>query len=87
MEPKKEDGPGAASVGARNATGPNAKDSQVPGPEQAGPGVAVSDETIQFLEWLRTGGPWVLTAIVPDGKPETVTVRNAERGDRVHRQV
>jgi hypothetical protein len=29
---------------------------------------------IQFLEQLRPNGPWVLTAIVPDGSTDTITV-------------
>jgi len=32
-----------------------------------------------FLEKLRPGGPWVLTAIVPDGKPTTITVYTADQ--------
>ena len=28
-------------------------------------------ETISFLEHLRFGGPWVLTAIIPDGRTIT----------------
>jgi hypothetical protein len=39
-------------------------------------------ETTGFLEWLRPGGPWVLTAIHPtSGKIETITARN-ETGAR-----
>jgi hypothetical protein len=34
---------------------------------------AVGDDTIEFLEKLRPGGPWILTAIEPDGKPITTT--------------
>ncbi|HEY5131756.1 MAG TPA: phage/plasmid primase, P4 family [Bradyrhizobium sp.] len=39
-----------------------------------------STETVavDFLEWLRPGGPWVLTAIIPDGKTVTITARNAD---------
>ena len=33
---------------------------------------------IDFLKKLRPGGPWVLTAIVPDGATETITARDAE---------
>ena len=34
-------------------------------------------EATDFLEWLRPGGPWVLTAIVPtSGKIETITAHN-----------
>jgi hypothetical protein len=35
------------------------------------------DEAISFLEQLRPGGPWVLTAIMPDGPTVTTTVRTA----------
>jgi Mesyanzhinovviridae DNA primase len=34
-------------------------------------------EAISFLEQLRPGGPWVPTAITPDGPTETNTVRTA----------
>jgi hypothetical protein len=34
-------------------------------------------ESVDFLEELRPGGPWVLTAIVPDGRTETITARTA----------
>ena len=34
-------------------------------------------EAISFLEQLRPGGPWVLTAITPDGPTHTETVRTA----------
>jgi putative DNA primase/helicase len=36
---------------------------------------------VVFLQKLRPGGPWVLTAIVPDGKPTTVTARTADEVD------
>ena len=32
---------------------------------------------INFLERKQPGGPWVLTAIVPDGKPTFTAARNA----------
>jgi hypothetical protein len=35
----------------------------------------------EFLEKLRPGGPWVLTAIVPDGPTETITARTAAEVD------
>jgi hypothetical protein len=35
-------------------------------------------EAIRFLEQLRPGGPWVLTAIVPDGPTLTVTATTAD---------
>jgi hypothetical protein len=38
-------------------------------------------EAIQFLEQLRPGGPWVLTAIVPDGPTETITATTVEAVD------
>jgi hypothetical protein len=39
-------------------------------------------ESVEFLQKLRPGGPWVLTAIEPDGKPTTVTANNpTEAGD------
>src|SRR5262245_23030428 len=31
-----------------------------------------------FLRWLRPSGPWVLTAIVPDGAIKTETCNSAE---------
>ena len=34
---------------------------------------ALRDDSIEFLEKLRPGGPWILTAIEPDGKPKTIT--------------
>lgn len=33
---------------------------------------------LDFLEQLRPGGPWVLTAIIPDGLTDTVTAKDAE---------
>jgi hypothetical protein len=35
-------------------------------------------EAERFLQKLRPGGPWVLTAIVPDGATETITARTTE---------
>lgn len=29
--------------------------------------------SVEFLEWFRPGGPWVLSAIVPDGRITTLT--------------
>lgn len=31
---------------------------------------------VEFLQWFRPGGPWVLTSIVPDGKIRTNTFRD-----------
>jgi len=31
--------------------------------------------SIEFLKWFRPGGPWVLSAIVPDGRISTMTFR------------
>src|SRR5262249_18779976 len=36
---------------------------------------------VDFLEKLRPGGPWVLTAITPDGTTETITARTAAEVD------
>jgi hypothetical protein len=33
-------------------------------------------EAIEFFQALKPGGPWVLTAIVPDGATETITARS-----------
>jgi hypothetical protein len=38
-----------------------------------------SSEAESFLQQLRPGGPWVLTAIVPDGDTETITAHNTEQ--------
>ena len=35
------------------------------------------NEAIEFLEKLRPGGPWIITAIVPDGDTETITAKDA----------
>jgi hypothetical protein len=40
--------------------------------------VAVEDVAVEFLEKSRPGGPWVLTAIVPDGPTKTITARTAD---------
>jgi hypothetical protein len=37
------------------------------------PGKESWDEAVDFLEQLRPGGPWVLSAIVPDGPIDTIT--------------
>jgi hypothetical protein len=37
------------------------------------PGTDSWDEAVDFLEQLRPGGPWVLSAIVPDGPIDTIT--------------
>ena len=42
---------------------------------------SVSDEAISFLEQLRPGGPWVLTAITPDGPTITITAHTAAEID------
>ncbi len=38
------------------------------------------NDAVEFLALLRPGGPWVLTAIVPDGTTKTTT---AQTGDDV----
>jgi hypothetical protein len=40
-----------------------------------------SAAAVDFLKQLRPGGPWVLTAIVPDGPTETITARDAKAVD------
>ena len=35
-------------------------------------------ESLEFLKKLRPGGPWVLTAITPDGPATTITATNAD---------
>jgi hypothetical protein len=50
-------------------------DSAAPPPPPAEPADATA---IDFLTRLRPGGPWVLTAIVPDGPAETITARGAD---------
>jgi hypothetical protein len=37
---------------------------------------ALTAERVEFLEKLRPDGPWILTAIVPDGAPTTITANN-----------
>jgi hypothetical protein len=33
---------------------------------------------VEFLEWLRPDGPWLLTSIVPNGATETITAHTAK---------
>jgi hypothetical protein len=40
-------------------------------------GQTTTEEPIGFLEHLRPGGPWVLTAIVLDGLTTTITAQTA----------
>jgi hypothetical protein len=37
--------------------------------------------SVEFLQQLRPEGPWVLTAIIPDGSTTTITARNADEVD------
>src|SRR5215212_1649380 len=37
-----------------------------------------ANSAIEFLEKLQPDGPWVLTAIIPDGPTETITATTAE---------
>jgi len=39
------------------------------------------DESVHFLERLRSGGPWVLTAILSDGPTTTITANSAAEVD------
>ena len=53
--------------------------------ESKAPSAAGFSEPISFLEHLRFGGPWVLTAIVPDGRTITISARTiAEINAFVH---
>src|SRR5262245_56036193 len=36
---------------------------------------------VDFLDKLRPGGPWVLTAILPDGGTQTITAKTAAQVD------
>ena len=47
-------------------------------PPIAPTGQSTADTAVEFLEKLRPGGPWVLTAIVPDGGTTTITAKDAE---------
>ena len=38
----------------------------------------MSADAIEFLEMLRPGGPWILSAIVPDGPIKTITAKTAD---------
>src|SRR5215510_16607977 len=63
-------------VGLTGPTGPTIKVNGFTG--QTGPGLTVAGE---FLEKLRPSGPWMLTAIVPDGAITTITARTAAEVD------
>src|SRR5262249_2806444 len=63
-------------VGLTGPTGPTIKVNGFTG--QTGPGLTVAGE---FLAKLRPSGPWVLTAIVPDGAITTITARTAAEVD------
>ena len=39
---------------------------------------ADDQQAIDFLKQFRLDGPWVLTAIIPDGATETITARDAD---------
>ena len=39
---------------------------------------ADDQQAIDFLKRLRPEGPWVLTAIIPDGATVTITARDAD---------
>ena len=43
-----------------------------------GPVSCIASLPLAFLEKLRPGGPWVLTAIVPDGATTTITARTPD---------
>jgi predicted P-loop ATPase len=46
--------------------------------EQTATVTSPAQTAIAFLETLRPGGPWVLTAIIPDGMTNTITAKNAD---------
>jgi hypothetical protein len=49
-------------------------------------GAAMNHVAVEFLQQLRPGGPWVLTAIVPDGATSTITARAPEEVERFIKQ-
>ena len=46
-----------------------------------GPVSCIASVPLAFLEKLRPSGPWVLTAIVPDGPTTTITARTPDEVD------
>ena len=76
---------------ARNGTGSGASDARTPKksspsakrrddlkPEAHATEAPSPEEAADFLERLRPGGPWLLTAIIPDGPTKTITAHNAD---------
>jgi hypothetical protein len=59
---------------AKNGGNPAARASKT-GPAREGDARSLP---VTFLQKLRPGGPWVLTAIVPDGKPTTITAHTTD---------
>src|SRR5262249_7938927 len=43
---------------------------------------ALTADSVAFLEKLRPGGPWALTAIVPDGRPTTITAKTPKEAQK-----
>jgi hypothetical protein len=65
-----------APTATGNGNGHHGADAEDPAPRpSATPPLSLA---APFLEKLRPGGPWVLTAIVPDGKTMTVTAHTAD---------
>ncbi len=58
-----------------DGAGPKQAVSTPPPPE---PDMGAAETALDFLEKLRPGGPWVLTAIIPDGLTDTITAKSAD---------
>jgi hypothetical protein len=50
-------------------------------PADMEPTIPTASPAVEFLEQLHPGGPWVLTAIIPDGATETITAQDAKAID------
>jgi hypothetical protein len=83
MEPKLLR-PAVAAAGAQRSP----EDSSSNGRENTGNGAEwkAASTAIEFLRKLRPHGPWVLTAIVPDGQIETITAKTPDEADRFIRK-
>jgi predicted P-loop ATPase len=70
----------AAPAEATGAEAENRTPAVMAPPAPAG-AIPTASPAVEFLEKLRPGGPWVLTAIIPDGETETTTARDAKAVD------
>ena len=68
--------PQTGSVTRRSSTHVDARRCPTFWPEPAT--TTNTDDAVTFLELLRPGGPWTLSAIVPDGMIHTITVRKTD---------